>query len=186
MPRCGLLVLLLVSFPVRAGAIDSASVAVRDGVYILNLDALIDAPRSRVLALATDYAHLSRLSDAITRSSLIWNHGPHDERRRMVLHTCILIFCFKAVLVEDVNETSPGTIVTTVVPSQSDFSAGRSVWRFTAAPHDETRVRVHITKKPSFWIPPIIGPWLAKRAMMSQTLKIIDRMETLAGDHPHG
>ena len=95
------------------------------------MDVLIDAPRTKVLALATDFAHLSRLSDAITESSVLWDHGPHDIRRRMVLQTCILIFCFTADLVEDVDEDGNGTITTTVVPAQSDFSSGVSVWRFS-------------------------------------------------------
>jgi hypothetical protein len=38
--------------------------------------------------------------------------------------------------------------------------------------------------EPDFWIPPLIGPWLIKRKLLSETLETVDNLEQLAKNPP--
>ena len=67
------------------------------------------------------------------------------------------------------TRTSPtGTITTTVIADESNFRRGYSKWRIDSVSDAVTRISVEAEQEPDFWIPPIIGPILFKRAFMKE------------------
>lgn len=86
----------------------------------------------------------------------------------MWLNHCVLVFCFDLYFVENVEELGDGTITTTVIPAESNFRAGYSTWRIDAISATVTRISVEAEQQPDFWIPPLIGPLVFKRAFMKE------------------
>jgi hypothetical protein len=146
----------------------------------MEFDAVVAAKQAAVYRIVTDYDHLERLNGALIESTLISSAGDPVIRLRQVTKTCILFFCFSATLVEDVEEIGTGLVLTTIDPSQSDFDYGHTRWEFTAEGKDYTRIHVLSRIKPSFWVPPLIGPWAVKNKMLKEVRETIDQVELLA------
>lgn len=180
MARCALL-LLICAADIRAGTVESAEVGYQAGRYTLDLTMHIDGDPQAVYALVTDYDALERLSDTIMESELLDSSSGDHKRRRLVTRVCILFFCFRSAMVEDVVENGEGTIATTIVPALSDYRYGESVWRIAAA---ESGARIHFqtTLEPDFWIPPLIGTWLLQQKMRTEAERTILAVERLARD----
>ena len=179
-----LLVLLLI-FPVfgaHAGEVQTTSVEYSEGVYSLELDAIVLAEHASVYKIVTDDNNLYRLSNVLIESTLLSDINAQIKRRRLVTKTCILFFCFKTTLVEEVEEIDDTLIIATIDASQSDFEFGKTYWQITPEESGVTRIHYQSEIKPSFWIPPVIGPWVVKRKMLKEAMETIDQLELLAHD----
>lgn len=181
-PRPLLLCLGLLLAPgAPAGEVRYTEVRYHDGVYTLEMEMELDAGFDRVRAIITDYDHLARISGLLTATSLVDRPGG-GLRRRLRTRICFLFFCYKPVVVEDVEEIGRDRIVTTVVPALSDFRSGRSEWRLTVPEPGRTRIRFEYEMEPDFWIPPLIGPLLIKSTLRHEAEKTINKIEELARD----
>ena len=180
MPRLVLLLCLAYPLELSAGQVEEGAVSEDSGVYTLQLNAVLDVDSDRVSAIISDHPGLHRLSHVIVQSAMLDPPVPGGLRRRLMLHVCILVFCYKGPLVEDIVERGPERMTTTVVPELSDFRSGRSEWRIATLDHRRTRVRLDYVLEPAFWIPPVIGPWLIKRKMFNIAREAIDHIEALA------
>ena len=163
-----------------AGEVENINASHRDGTYFLELDATVSANQELVYRIATDDENLEKLNDLLVESTLLSQPGDPVKIRRMVSQTCVLFFCFKASAVVQVKEINNRVIITTVDATQSDFDYGRTRWEIT--PNDEQTTRVHFQSelKPSFWIPPLIGPWVIKNKMRSEAKQTIEQLEKIA------
>lgn len=168
-----LLVLIFLSQPSIAGEVLDSHVGTHEGHYLLRIDMLIDADTDRVRQLMTDYAHLDRLSDSITRSELLESNTPH-YRVRVTTHGCVIFFCREVVQVQDVSELPNGYIIVTVLPEMSDFAYNITVWRVRAL-NDRTRVTYSSDLVPDFWIPPFF-----KNQLLEEARQVIENLERLA------
>ncbi len=146
----------------------------------MEFDAIVAANHAAVYRIVTDYDRLERLNSALIESTLIGGEGDPVKRLRQVTKTCILFFCFKATLVEDVEEIGTELVLTTIDPLESDFDYGHTRWEFTAEGDDRTRIRVLSRIKPSFWVPPLIGPWVVRNKMMKEVRETLEQVEVLA------
>jgi len=166
----------------QAGEVLDSHVGTNGDHYLLRIDMLINAKTDRVRQLLTDYAHLDRLSQSITRSEVLETMPP-SYRIRVTTDGCMLFFCRELVQVQDVTELKDGYIVVTVLPEMSDFTYSRNVWRIR--PQDEgTRVTYSSDLVPGFWIPPLIGTSIFKHKLLDETRQLIDNLEQLA-NLPH-
>lgn len=170
---------LLWSWPVAAAEVQHTSVTRSGADYLLNLSLVVDVAPSTAYAIITDDNHLSRLADVITESTRLPGGTPAHHRRRIVTRSCILFFCVTAVVVEKVRLTDGRDVFTTIVPAPSDFSAGGTHWRVSAAGHGRSRIQVSARLRPKFWIPPVIGTWLIRRKLQSIAGQIATRMEAI-------
>jgi hypothetical protein len=161
-----------------AGEVLDSHVGTHEGHYLLRIDMLIDADTDRVRQLLTDYAHLDRLSQSITRSELLDNNAPH-YRVRVTTNGCVIFFCRELVQVQDVSELPDGYIIVTVLPEMSDFTYSKNVWRIRAL-NDRTRVTYSSDLVPDFWIPPLIGTAIFKNQLLEESLQVIENLERLA------
>jgi hypothetical protein len=175
------LIFLFVIKTVSAGDIQQAEVSHKDGVYILDLKVKLSAPFDPVHAIVTDYDQLHLISEVLIETSLLSEADAEIKRRRLVVRTCILIFCFTANMVEDVWETE-NTIITRIIPNQSDYKFGETKWQIDLIDDAHSRINLYCELEPDFWIPPFIGPYLMKKTMMKEAKKTIRRIEELAND----
>jgi hypothetical protein len=146
----------------------------------LTFDAVVDAPERRVFQVLSDYARFGRMNPAIVSMSVGPSPDGRGSRVRSVLKSCVWFFCRTVVTVEDVTESDGRTIEARIVPGQGDFKSGSSLWRLTA---EGARTRLHYqsTRVASFWIPPLIGPWVIKRTLREQLETSLRALERLAG-----
>lgn len=162
------------------GEVREADVRYEKGSYALHFVVELDAPYDRVYAVVTDYPRLYRLSPAIVGSARLPPRIVHLERRRIVIRGCIFLFCRRAVLVEDVERIGTRIIVTTVVPAESDFRAGRTEWRVLDRGDGRSEIRLDSSITPAFWVPPLIGPAIIKRKLLAEAKETLVRIEALA------
>lgn len=178
--------LVLAAATAAAGEIEQAEVRFRDGRYSVTAVLKLAAPAEAVRAVATDHDHLYRLSDTFQESVLLERYDAHHAKRRIRVHTCVLIFCFDFVMTERVEELDDGDIVTSIIPEESDFRAGWSRWEIRPRGPDATTLRFETEREPNFWIPPLIGPWIVKQKVRKELLESILRIEELAAEHHAG
>lgn len=182
----GGLALAVAAAPTTAGEIEQAEVSFRDGRYSVTAVLKLDAPAEAVRGVATDHDRLYRLSDTFAESKLLERYDAQHAKRRIRVHTCVLIFCFDFVMTERVEELDNGDIVTTIIPEESDFREGWSRWEIRPSGPATTILRFETHRAPDFWIPPLIGPWIVKQKVRKELLESILRIEDLAAEHHAG
>ena len=132
--RLVLLASLRLSAVVSAGEIQQASVEHKDGIYILELDVVVASQFAPVHAIVTDDENLEEISGILIKTSLLSDADAKIKRRRSVLRTCILFFCFTAKMVEDVWGKG-NSIITEIVTELSDYKFSETEWQ--VIPMDE-------------------------------------------------
>ncbi|MHB1587263.1 MAG: SRPBCC family protein [Acidiferrobacteraceae bacterium] len=147
-----------------------------DGYYDLRFRVVVPVPVKRVRALATDYAHLNRLSPDIVRSTIL--PGRRGLRLRVVFRACVWVFCKTVMKTEWVKTAPDGTITTRAIPSQSDFRYAVERWRIVADGRG-TLISYRGGAIPKFHIPPLIGPWLVRLVLSHELTRSVERLEHL-------
>lgn len=175
------LVLMFVTTGIMGAEILSVTASSRHGIYILEFNAVIMADFATVREIVTNYNQLHQLSQSILESRDLGIDEAGITRRELVTETCILLYCFNAILVEDVVATGQSLITTTIIPDRSDFTFGYSYWHLMPE-SGHTNLRFQSVMEPAFWIPPVIGPWLIKNWMRDEVREIIFNIERLAGN----
>jgi hypothetical protein len=181
MRAAGLLVWLLSSTPAAGGTIHSAAVTYQSGSFIVEVDALLDVVESSARAVLTDYKHLARLIPAVERSEILETREHGDYRLRTVTYSCVWFYCRRLTRVQDVVEAYDGSITAIVIPEQSDFSHGTmrlNLWQEAAG----TRILIRSEAVQDAWIPPLLGPWLIKRALHAEAVQTVHNLERLAAE----
>ena len=136
--------------------------------------------------MVTDHDHLFLLNDIVLESTLLTRPDAPVKKRRVVMHICILFFCRNMKLVESLQEIGGNELIATVVPAESDFRSGKTEWRIMPAGAAQSRLQLHSTFQPGFWVPPVIGPWLIRKKMEQEISVMMQRLEQYAGPaHSH-
>jgi len=181
-----ILCLSLFSFSAFCGEVIQSHVSYNKGIYKASFEMQIQAPLTEVYALFTDFNHLSRLSKNIT-DSLLLEENPPEYIVEVDSHNCILFFCKNLTQTQYVLEFDEGYISVEDIEGiegiegKSDFIFANTVWHIRTFKNG-TRVTFSAEMKPDFWLPPVLGPWLFKNKMISDTRKMIERLEQLASD----
>ncbi|MCK4743394.1 MAG: SRPBCC family protein [Sulfuriflexus sp.] len=171
--------LLFVNILANAGDIIEAKVEHKDKQYFVTLEAVINADTQRVYKILTDYENLTRLSDSIKESRLIYSLSDTDHRVHVTTKACVTFFCKSIRQVQNVEELPNMVIITTSLPSKSDVDYAHARWKLESE-DGLTRIYFNSDLKPSFWIPPLIGPLLIERTLRNEALAVIDGLEKLA------
>ena len=169
---------ILGCLPVHAGDVMEAEVIHESGVYTLSLEAWISAPAPRVHHMLTDYTHLERVNPAVKESEIINSNSPVHHRVRTLIEACIAFFCKQLIQVWDVEQQSDYVIVAAIVPELSNFRSGNANWVLSEE-GGGTRLRFTTQLEPSFWVPPLIGPWLIRYKLRKEALESVDNLEQL-------
>jgi hypothetical protein len=159
--------LLLMPATSLAGDILASSVSHDGDRYSLSVTALIAAPIGIVYQSITDFDNLAAINPAIEESQLLATPDAETQRVRSVIKVCILVFCKRVEQVQDVTNKEDYVIEAVMVPVHSDFRSGFARWQLTAR-DASTELLFTNTFEPDFWVPPVIGPWLIKRKLISE------------------
>lgn len=164
---------------VQAGEVLNVMVERFDQRYIVEIDARFNASAERLRELLTDYPNLNRINDSIKRSEVLEINSPQHHSVRTEARVCVAMLCKKIVQVQDVSVLPDGNILATIRATRSDFSYGVARWEFWKE-GTTTRMRFRSELEPSFWVPPLIGPWLIQRGLQNEALKSVANLERLA------
>jgi hypothetical protein len=156
----------------------------RDGdQYRLSSEVFVDAPRTGVYGILTDYAAFPQLSSVFRSGEVL---EPVEHGRGLVyllMRGCVLFFCKEVAVVQTIVVEPDKRIEAIVDPRRSDLDYGRAVWTL----RDDgsgTLIRYEALLQPQFWIPPIIGPFVIKTAIRTRGLRAAQRLEALAAGRP--
>ena len=163
----------------HAGDIIEAKVSNKDKRYFVELEVVINADSQRVYKLLTDYDNLTKISDSIKESRLVYSLSDNDHRVQVKIKACVTFFCKTINQVQDSEELPGMVIITTSLPGKSDVEYAHARWKITAE-DGLTRINFNSDLKPSFWVPPVIGPPLIERTLRNEALAVIEGLEKLA------
>ena len=174
----GFWLILLTTTPLLADNPIKVEVSRTGKTYTVAIDAIIQATPASVYASLTDYEHLTSISPAIRESSIVKKFNDNLYRIRTVLHLCILIICKDLVQVQDMQEYPDNILTATIIPEASDFDHGHAKWSLFDL-GDKTKIEFRGSLTYSFWIPPIIGPFLAKRMLRREVVRTVTGLQVL-------
>lgn len=178
--RRAAIVLLFASCAAQACQIPAAKVSHQKGTYSVAVEMHLDAPPDAVYPVITDYENMKRLSETFQEATVVKAEDDSHLRRQLHIKTCVLFFCFDMVMVEDIEEDPNGIITTTIIPEESDFHEGQSRWELTANDDGTSILHFSSERRPKFWVPPVIGPWILKRKVLKETIATCHRIQALA------
>lgn len=182
-------ILCLLSGPcARAGSISAFTLEPEgDDGYRLVAQGLIEAPRSLVRQLLTDYANLHRLSPRILESEILAVTADGVTRLRTKNRLCVLIFCSRLRHVQLIREQGYGDFESESVAAESDLSRGHARWRLG----DEggvTRLDIEFrfALESYDWVPPALSRLVIRSALEADARALIDGIERAAGPPAEG
>ena len=146
------------------------------GVYTLIVHARIAAPLTKVHGMLTAYDHLERVNPAVKESWVIYTFSPLHHRVHTRVEACVAFFCKRLLQVWDVEEKPGGDIIATIVPEASNFKSGHANWMLREV-NGKTNLHFTTVLEPSFWVPPLIGPWLIRYTLRREALESIENLE---------
>ena len=160
-----------------AGDILDASVTHADGHSDLAIRARIDAPSAAVYRAISDYSNLAAINPDIRVSELLGTSAAGVSTVHTVINVCILLFCKKVEQLQQMTHPDAHTIEAVTVPEGSDFRSGFARWRLTSLTAVTTELQFTETFEPDFWVPPVIGPWLIQRKLVSEVAETVMSIE---------
>lgn len=178
-----MLALLFLTAAVGASETERAEIRFSGNTYEYTFIALLTGSSAAVRAVVTDYDNLRRINDGIIESRVLERYDNGDLKRVLRLKHCILVVCFDMNFVENVHE-SPGRIVTTVIPTESNFADGTAEWLIEAVDAAHTRISVSARQSPTFWIPPVIGPLMIRHVFLREVKETCANIERIVSAGP--
>lgn len=175
-------VLLCPPLSLAESLIEDISVIEKDGVYHINISALLDADEDSVRSVISDYNHIYRLSDSIIESKVLDN-GDGSTRVETQVLCCVPLFCKEVTRVEEVSHLESGDIKTIIIPGMSDFRSGDATWIIKAPRQGKghgTQLNYNATLEPDFFIPPLLGTRMVIDNMQQEFSTMVYRIQHIA------
>ncbi|WP_297363761.1 SRPBCC family protein [Acidiferrobacter sp.] len=163
------------SIPAWAGQPMRIGVSAQGDRFHMSLDLMLRAPLRRVWHVITDYTDIERLNPAVKRAAVIRRNGL--TLLRMHITSCVLFICFPVTQTEAMTTRGRRSVRGIIIPQLSSFRSGYSQWRLQAVTGG-TEARFSATLTPSFFIPPLIGPWMIRRKLRDEMRKTASHLTT--------
>lgn len=173
------LLLLTAARPGWAADVRYIDVSEKDDRYVVSFDAVINAPVDKALRIMLTPALWPKLSSVIVETKVLEGTQGNPRKVSMTLRDCILFFCKTIYKTEEITIKADGYVESLAIPEQSDFSYAREDWHIFAE-NGMTRIRYNSEMVPSFFVPPLIGPYILKSRIRSQLLQTINRLEIMS------
>jgi Polyketide cyclase / dehydrase and lipid transport len=175
--------LALASLPAAATAVELRDIEVdyADGIYSVDSEVWFDAPRHAVYSVFSDWDLSEQFSSVIVEARDL---GPDENGQRGFYvrnRACFLFFCKSTERRGRVEATPDTLLAATADPARSDFERSDERWTFRSEAGG-TLVGYSLRMKPSFWVPPLIGPYVVKRKLKSDGIHVLERIERIAQD----
>ncbi len=147
--------------------------------YHLTSVTYFEASQSQLYKVLTDFDKYPLFSSAFVEAE---NLEPDEEGRPgfyTKMEGCALMFCKTYIRVGYLELQPEHDIVAIVDPEQSNFAYSRERWQLI--PEGEGTIMIyHFEMEPGFWVPPLIGPYVIKRALKASGGNAVGRIETVA------
>ncbi len=163
------------SLPAWAGRPPKITVSTHGERFHMSLDMRLRAPIRRVWQAITDYTDIKRLNPAVKRATVIRHEGL--TLLRMHITSCVLFICFPVTQTEAMTTRGHQWVRGVIIPQLSSFRSGYSQWHLRAVAGG-TEARFRATLTPSFYIPPLIGPWMIRRKLRDEMKKTAAHLTT--------
>ena len=170
---------LLISAPLTAADLRDVVVEKEKSRYKLRSETWFDADRESLYRVLTDYDQFGKISSTFVEAR---NMEPDDQGRPRFytrMEGCVLLFCKSYIRSGHLVLTPMSDIVAIVDPELSNFKFARERWQFIED-GDGTLLIYTFEMEPDFWIPPVVGPFVVKRALRRGGADAVDRIEALA------
>jgi hypothetical protein len=174
--------LLLQVVPIYAAELRDVVVEKIGDRYHLTSITYFEASQSQLYKVLTDFDKYLSFSSAFVEAE---NREP-DEQGRPGFYTkmegCALLFCKTYIRIGYLELQPEHDIVAVADPEQSDFAYSRERWQLIPE-GDGTIMIYNFEMEPGFWVPPLIGPYVIKRALKAGGGNAVGRIETVALAH---
>ncbi len=151
--------------------------------YLIDLSMQLDAPKSRVMEVMTNYNHLTELSETITESTVLEQTQNHTKLK-MVSEGCVLFICQSITQVQNIKQLEDDYIAINVEPMADNIKFSAQLWHFKSLGPNSTQVNYSADIVPDFWIPPLIGSWVFQSRLLEEATLMINKAEQLANNSP--
>ena len=162
-----------------AGRAVSISVERRDEVYVVDMEAIVEAPPSWVFAQITAFDRLERISESIQESYVLDVDDGGVQRVYVLLRICVLFICPSFGQIQAVASLDDAELFLSVLEVPGNRFAGFARWRLADEGSTSTRVAFHSELTPTFWVPPWLGPFLIKRLLEREAIRVLAGLERL-------
>ena len=170
--------LAAISLPSGAEDIRNLQVTEEHGRYTVSFDAVLNVPVGTARPFMTEPANWPRLSEIITDAVVVEQLGDGGQKVHVSFSACVLFFCKSIRKVEEMRREANGDIVTLALPEESDFDYARERWRIDGD-HRHTHVSYEAELVPSFYVPPLIGPYILKTKLQTLLTQTAQNLEGL-------
>jgi hypothetical protein len=151
--------------------------------YRVVSETYIDAPVAAVYGVLIDYERYDRISSVFKEARYLERNPDGSGLVYTKARGCIAFFCQTVERVEQLDVVPQTQIVATVIPERSDTRYSRARW-LLAPRGPGTLLRYELEMEPDFWVPPLIGPPLVRRALRQGGARAAVRVENLARAAP--
>ena len=155
-----------------------------DGCSRYHFTARLRAPAAAVLQTLVDPARIAQTNDGIRASRVVSRARDGSFVREIRMEQCVVGFCFDIRFVERVHEDGPGALAVTQLPNAGTLRRGEARWTVASLPDGSTRMSMEAEQEPSFWVPPIIGPFLMRRTFEREVRETVGKIETVSNAAP--
>jgi Polyketide cyclase / dehydrase and lipid transport len=159
--------------------IHEVEVTEQGGVYHINASVVINAEAEYVHQVLVDFVHIYRLNPSIIESDVLdTKDGQNTDVRTRVLG-CAGYFCQELERVEKVRQLPSGDLVAEIVPEKSEFRSGKTVWHIEPM-GERSRIVYESEMEPDFYIPPVVGKFMAKKSIHTEITTSFQNLEKIA------
>ncbi len=180
LPRCLVaMVTLLIAATAWSADMRKLSVELEEGRYQLNSETWLDVDPAALYHVLTDYDLFVRFTSSFVESRNMTPTTDGRPRFYTRMEACVLFFC-KSFERSGYLLLDPGVEITAIAyPESSDFDYSHENWRLISE-DGGTLLIYSFEMDPSFWVPPVIGPFYMKRKLRQNGGDATDRIEALA------
>lgn len=172
-------VLLLLSGSAPAAELRDVTVEQEEKRYRLTSVTYFNASVADLYRILTDYDLFTEISSVFVESRNLKATASGKPGYFTRMQGCILLFCKSFVRIGELTLTPHREIIALADPERSDFTYSRERWQLQAD-GDGVLLKYEFELEPSFWVPPVIGPYVMKRALRAGGTDAVDRIEALA------
>ena len=180
---------LLCASSAQAATIQSVEVSRDETRYTVTMHAWIDASATSAFAVFSDPARLPQINPAVQLAQVLGKGAAGATRLYSEVKVCVAVYCRTLHQTQDMLYAplpDGGDIRAEMLPATGDFRSGSGEWHFRSAGRG-TDLQFRAQMEPSFWIPPVIGPWIVERSLRAEaerTSEGIERLARAAGRSP--
>ncbi len=167
---------------VRAASIDDLTVKEAGGRYLIEMRAHLSVRAADAYDVFANLGNLRAINGDVREARIVGRTASGGVRLYTVFRACVLFYCRslrETQAMTFVRDSAGGEVEAVILPGGEDFRSGRAHWSFRTS-GGQTELDVTADIEPAFRIPPLIGPWIVRRWLRSQTERASVNIEKLA------